>query len=328
MLNQPYMPLDARIYVAGHKGLVGSAVVRELERKGYSHIIGRTHQELDLTDATAVRDFFAAERPTFVFMSAAKVGGISANATFPVQFLRDNLLMQSNVIDSAYQTRVSRLLFFGSSCIYPKFAPQPILESSLLTGELEPTNRPYAIAKIAGVEMCWSFNRQYHTKYLAAMPTNLYGPGDNYDLRNSHVLPALIRKIAEAIRTGASAVDLWGTGTPKRELLYSEDLAEGAVFLMNLDEAAFNPLVDPTLPPLINLGTGEDVTILELAETVAKVLGYHGSFRFDTTQPDGTPRKLLDVSCIHSLGWRHKTSLEEGIRLTWNSVRTIFETEH
>ncbi len=327
MLNQPYMPLNARIYVAGHKGLVGSAIIRELERLGYSHIIGRTHLELDLTDSASVLDFFAGEQPDFVFMSAAKVGGISANATFPVQFIRDNLLMQSNVIDAAHQNAVSRLLFFGSSCIYPKFAPQPILESSLLTGDLEPTNRPYAIAKIAGVELCWSFNRQYQTRYLAVMPTNLYGPGDNYDLRNSHVLPALIRKIAEATRTRVSTVDLWGTGTPRRELLYSEDLAEGAVFLMNLEETAFNSLIDPTQPPLINVGTGSDVTILELAETVARVLGYSGQFRFDTTQPDGTPRKLLDVSRIHNLGWHHKTSLEEGIRLTWNSVRTTLETE-
>ncbi len=321
------MPLAARIFVAGHKGLVGSAVVRELQRQGYSHILRRTRQELDLTDSSAVGKFFDAERPEFVFMAAAKVGGIAANATFPVEFLRDNLLIQNNVIDAAFRSMVSRLLFFGSSCIYPKFAPQPILESSLLTGELEPTNRPYAIAKIAGVELCWSFNRQYDTKYLAVMPTNLYGPGDNYDLHNSHVLPAILRKIAEAKRAGAATVDLWGTGTPKRELLYSEDLAEGAVFLMNLNEASFNSLVAPGEPPLINLGTGEDVTILELAQTVARVLGYTGSFRFDPTKPDGTPRKLLDVSRIHSMGWHHRTSLEEGIRLTWNTVRTVFETE-
>jgi GDP-L-fucose synthase len=327
VVKQPYMPLDAKIYVAGHRGLVGSAIVRELERQGYSHVIGRTHRELDLTDAKAVSEFFKAERPDFVFMSAARVGGISANATYPVQFIRENLLIQNNVIDSAYENKAARLLFFGSSCIYPKFAPQPIPESSLLTGELEPTNRPYALAKIAGVELCWSYNRQYGTKFLSVMPTNLYGPGDNYDLQNSHVLPAMIRKIAEAMRTEAPAVNLWGTGTPRRELMYSEDLADGAVFLMNLDEATFDSMLSNDEAPLINLGTGEDVTILELAQVVAKVLGYEGKFAFDTTKPDGTPRKLLDVSRMHKLGWHHKTSLEEGIRITWENVRTTFDIQ-
>ena len=315
------MKKDSRIYIAGHRGLVGSAIHRELERIGYTGILTRTHAELDLLNTAAVNEFFAKEKPEHVFLAAAKVGGILANNTYPADFIRDNVILQTNVIDAAYKNSVDRLLFLGSSCIYPKLAPQPMPETSLLTGPLEPTNRPYALAKIAGIEMCWSYNRQYGTKYLAAMPTNLYGPGDNYDLANSHVLPALIRKTAEALRSNAHSVTVWGTGTPRRELLYSDDLAQACVFLMNLDEARYATLLTEDDPPLINIGTGEDVTIRELAETVAHVLGYKGSLAFDTTKPDGTPRKLMDVSRLHSLGWHHTTSLEQGISRTWEQVR-------
>ena len=284
-------------------------------------MITRSRGELDLLDADAVQAFFLQERPRFVFLAAAKVGGIFANNAYPADFIRDNLAIQNNVIDASYKADVDRLLFLGSSCIYPKLAPQPMPESSLLTGPLEPTNRPYALAKIAGIEMCWSYNRQYGTKYLAAMPTNLYGPNDNFDLNNSHVLPALIRKTAEAVRSGASEVTVWGTGTPRRELLYSDDLAEACVFLMNLDEARYGTLLLEDAPPLINIGTGEDVTILELAEIVARVLGFRGAFAFDTSKPDGTPRKLMDVTRLHNLGWKHVTSLEQGIARTWDVVR-------
>lgn len=315
------MKKDARIFIAGHRGLVGSAIHRELERLGYTHILTRTRQELDLLDTDAVNEFFAKEKPEYVFLAAAKVGGILANNTYPADFIRDNVILQTNVIDAAYRNRVDRLLFLGSSCIYPKLAPQPMPESSLLTGPLEPTNRPYALAKIAGIEMCWSYNRQYGTRYLAAMPTNLYGPGDNYDLKNSHVLPALIRKTADAIRTGAPSVTVWGTGTPRRELLYSDDLAQACVFLMDLDDASYGSLFTETEPPLINIGTGEDVTIRELAETVARVLGYKGTLAFDATKPDGTPRKLMNVDKLHALGWFHKTSLEDGIALVWEQVK-------
>jgi len=315
------MDLNSRIFIAGHRGLVGSAIHRELQRLGYTHVLTRTRAELDLLDTAAVNEFFTTQKPEYVFLAAAKVGGILANNTYPADFIRDNLVLQNNIIEASRLNDVDRLLFLGSSCIYPKFAPQPMPESSLLTGALEPTNRPYAIAKIAGIEMCWSYNRQHGTKYLAAMPTNLYGPGDNYDLANSHVLPALIRKTAEAVRTGATEVMVWGTGTPRRELLYSEDLAQACVFLMNLDDAGYNSLLKESEPPLINIGTGEDVTIRELAETVAKVLGFNGKLVFDTTKPDGTPRKLMDVSHLHALGWHHTTSLEEGIRRTWNQVR-------
>jgi GDP-L-fucose synthase len=315
------MNKDSRIYIAGHRGLVGSAIHRELQRLGYTNILTRTRDELDLLGTDAVYDFFAKEKPEYVFLAAAKVGGILANNTYPADFIRDNLILQTNIIDAAYKNDVTRLLFLGSSCIYPKLAPQPMPESSLLTGPLEPTNRPYALAKIAGIEMCWSYNRQYGTRYLAAMPTNLYGPGDNYDLANSHVLPALIRKTAEAVRTDALTVTVWGTGTPRRELLYSDDLAQACVFLMNLDEARYSTLFTEDDPPLINIGTGEDVTIRELAETVARVLGYKGDLVFDATKPDGTPRKLMDVSRLHALGWRHTTTLEQGIGRTWELVR-------
>ena len=313
------MSPESRIYVAGHRGLVGSAIERELRRRGYRNIITRIHGDLDLADAPAVEAFFAQERPEFVFLAAAKVGGILANQTYPADFIRDNLQIQSNVIESSRKAGVKRLLFLGSSCIYPKLCPQPIKEEYLLTGPLEPTNRPYALAKIAGIEMCWSYNRQYGTRYLAAMPTNLYGPNDNFDLNSSHVLPALIRKTAEAKASGAREVVVWGTGTPRRELLYSEDLAEACCFLMNLDEDRFGSLLTEDTPPLINIGTGEDVSVRELAETIARVTGFKGSLTFDTTKPDGTPRKLLDVSRLHALGWRHKVALEEGIRRAWDA---------
>jgi len=318
------MKKDSRIYIAGHRGLVGSAIHRTLTGQGYTNLLLRTRAELDLLNTTDVNDFFAKEKPEYVFLAAAKVGGILANDNYPADFIRDNLMIQSNIIEASRINSVERLLFLGSSCIYPKFAPQPMPESCLLTGPLEPTNRPYALAKIAGIEMCWSYNRQYKTKYLAAMPTNLYGPGDNFDLANSHVLPALIRKTAEGIKAGATEITVWGTGTPRRELLYSNDLAEACLFLMNLDEARYNSLLTEDDPPLVNIGTGEDVTIRELAETVAKVLGFSGQLVFDTTKPDGTPRKLMDVNRLHNLGWHHTTNLEQGIRLTWEAVRAQF----
>ena len=317
----PYIKPDSRIYIAGHRGLVGSAIHRALAKQGYTHLLTRTRSELDLLNTNAVNDFFAKEKPEFVFLAAAKVGGILANNTYPADFIRDNLILQTNLIEASRINNIDRLLFLGSSCIYPKLAPQPMPESALLTGPLEPTNRPYAIAKIAGIEMCWSYNRQYKTKYLAAMPTNLYGPNDNFDLNTSHVLPALIRKTAEAIATGASEITVWGTGTPRRELLYVNDLADACIFLMNLDPARYDSLLVEDAPPLINIGTGEDVTIRELAETVARVLGFKGSLSFDPTRPDGTPRKLMEVSRLQHLGWRHTTTLEEGIRLTWQAVR-------
>ena len=316
-----FMHPDSRIYIAGHRGLVGSAIHRELESQGYGHILTRTHQELDLLDETRVDAFFTTEKPDYVFLAAAKVGGILANDTYPADFIRDNLKIQTNVIEASRNAGVKRLLFLGSSCIYPKLCPQPMKEEYLLTGPLEPTNRPYALAKIAGIEMCWSYNRQYGTKYLAAMPTNLYGPGDHFDLANSHVLPALIRKTAEAKAAGRRELVVWGTGTPRRELLYAGDLAQACCFLMNLDDVSFDSLLIDNAPPLINIGTGEDVTIRELAEIVAKVLEFEGTLVFDTTKPDGTPQKLMDVSRLHSLGWRHTTGLEDGIRLTWEIVR-------
>ena len=314
------MDKTARIYVAGHRGLVGSAIVRKLEADGYTHILKPTHAELDLTDAAATEAFFAQEKPEYVFLAAAKVGGIVANNTYPAEFIRDNLAIQTNVIHAAYQAGVTRLLFLGSSCIYPKHAPQPMKEEHLLTGPLEPTNRPYALAKIAGIEMCWSYNRQYGTKYLAAMPTNLYGPGDNYHPENSHVIPALIRKFHEAKQRGDSTVTVWGTGTPKREFLYSDDMADACVFLMNLPDDKYDSLLGSDEsqtgkfePPLINIGVGEDVSIKELAETVGEVVGFEGEIVFDTTKPDGTPRKLMDVGRLHRIGWHAKTDFCAGL---------------
>jgi GDP-L-fucose synthase len=314
---------NSLIYVAGHRGLVGSAIYRSLRKRGFDRLLLRTHAELDLTDAVAVRRFFEQERPAHVFLAAAKVGGILANDLYPADFIRENLIIQTNVIDAAYRTGVDRLLFLGSSCIYPKLSPQPIKEEYLLTGPLEPTNRPYALAKIAGIEMCWSYNRQFHTRYLAAMPANLYGPGDNFDLQNSHVLPALIRKVAEAKALGRKQIEVWGTGTPRRELLFSEDLAEACVFLMNLPENTYSGLLQGI--PLINIGTGSDVTIRELAEQVCAVLDFKGDLVFDPSRPDGTPQKLLDVTRIHQLGWKSKTTLAQGIALAYEAARPQLE---
>jgi GDP-L-fucose synthase len=312
--------LESCIYVAGHRGLVGSAIVRNLEAKGYSHILKRTHAELDLTDAAATDAFFAEHKPEYVFLAAAKVGGIVANNSYPAEFIRDNLVIQANVIHSAWKHGVTRLMFLGSSCIYPKMAPQPMREDCLLTGPLESTNRPYALAKIAGIEMCWSYNRQYGTKYLAVMPTNLYGPGDNYHPENSHVIPALLRKFHEAKQRGDRTVTIWGTGTPRREFLYSDDMADACVFLMNLPDDRYTSLLgsDESVsgrfePPLVNLGVGEDVTIKELAGLVGEVVGFDGELVFDTTKPDGTPRKLMDVSRLNGMGWRAATTLRSGL---------------
>jgi len=311
---------QARIYIAGHRGLVGSALVKNLQQKGYDNLILRSHAELDLTDQQATDNFFAQEKPEYVFLAAAKVGGIHANNEYPAEFIRDNLAIQGNVIHAAYRHGVKRLLFLGSSCIYPKLAPQPMKEEYLLTGPLEPTNRPYALAKIAGIEMCWSYNRQYGTRYLAVMPTNLYGPGDNYHPENSHVIPALIRKFHEAKQAKAPTVTVWGTGTPRREFLYSEDMADACVFLMNLPDEQFAPLLGSDEvntgkfePPLVNIGVGEDVTIRELAETIRQVVGYEGGIVFDPTKPDGTPRKLLSVKRLTDLGWRHRVTLKTGL---------------
>jgi GDP-L-fucose synthase len=319
------MKKDSLIYVAGHRGLAGSALLRSLERHGFGNFLLRTHGELDLTDQAAVGAFFAAEKPEYVFLAAAKVGGIYANNTWPADFIRDNLQIQTNVIDAAWRTGVRRLLFLGSSCIYPRDCPQPIREEYLLTGPLEATNRAYALAKIAGIEMCWSFNRQFGTRFLAAMPTNLYGPGDNYHLQNSHVLPALIRKIYEARRDGLPEVTVWGTGTPLREFLYSDDFADACVHLMTLEESAFATLITEDAPPLINVGYGSDLTIRALAETIGRVLGYEGRFVFDPTKPDGTPRKLMDSSRLRGLGWAPKVGLEEGIRRAFEAARESLE---
>lgn len=313
---------SARIYVAGHRGLVGSSLVRVLEKHGYRNLLLRTHAELDLTVATEVARFFTSEHPEYVFLAAAKVGGILANSTYPADFIRENLAIQGNIIQSSYNANVKRLLFLGSSCIYPRLAPQPLKEGYLLSGPLEPTNRPYAVAKIAGIEMCWSYNRQYGTRYLAAMPTNLYGPGDNYDLNNSHVIPALIRKIAEAHEYDASSVTLWGTGTPRREFLYSEDMADACLFLLNLPDEQFATIAgNRHEPPLINVGWGEDVTIRELAAMIADIVGFKGTIAFDASKPDGTPRKLLDVSQLRGLGWTPSVCLRHGLELAYAAFR-------
>jgi GDP-L-fucose synthase len=315
------MDPHARIFVAGHRGLVGSAIVRRLQAAGHTNLLLRTHAELDLTDERATQAFFSAERPEFVFLAAAKVGGIVANNTYPAEFIRDNLAIQTNVIHAAYRAGVQRLLFLGSSCIYPRLAPQPMPESCLLTGPLEPTNRPYALAKIAGIEMCWSYNRQYGTRYLAAMPTNLYGPGDNYHPTHSHVIPALLRKFHEAKAAAASEVTVWGTGTPRREFLYSDDMADACVFLMNLPDERYTPLLgsDESVsgrfePPLVNIGVGEDIAIAELAALVQRVVGFEGRIVFDTSKPDGTPRKLMDVARLRGAGWQARTTLQDGLR--------------
>jgi len=311
----------SRIYVAGHQGLVGSALVRQLRTLGYPNLVLRTHQELDLTNQSAVQRFFSTERPEYIFLAAAKVGGILANATHPAEFVQQNLLIQTNVIHEAYCTGVKRLLFLGSSCIYPKHAPQPIKEEYLLTGALEVTNRPYAVAKISGVEMCWSYNRQYGTHFLAAMPTNLFGPGDRYDLQNSHVIPALLRKMHEAKVKAALEVVIWGTGMPRREFLYSDDAADACIFLMNLPEEELNEIIrDDELRPVVNIGCGYDITVREVADLVAEVVGFRGRLVFDPTKPDGTPRKLLDIGRLARLGWRPRTSLRDGLKNTYENL--------
>ena len=297
------MTPDSKIFIAGHRGMVGSAIVRSLQAQGFTQLLVRTRQELDLLDRSAVREFFKTERPEFVIDAAARVGGIVANSEKPVEFLLENLTLQNNLIEAAADFGCAKLLFLGSSCIYPKLAPQPIREDALLTGPLEPTNDAYAIAKIAGIKLCQAYAREYGKNFLSAMPTNLYGPHDNFDLHTSHVLPALIRKIHEAKKSGAPEVLVWGTGTPRREFLHADDLADACVFLLkNYDS-----------PELINIGSGTDVTIRELAETVCEVLGYDGTLAFDPTKPDGTPRKLMDSSRLFSLGWKPKISLREGI---------------
>lgn len=321
------MERDARIYLAGHTGLAGSAILRALERAGHSNLLLRRHAELELTDPRAVRDFFEREKPEYVFIAAAKVGGILANRDHPAEFIHQNLAIALNLVHEAWRTKARRLLYLGSSCIYPRDCPQPMKEEHLLGGPLEPTNRAYAVAKIAGVESCWSYNRQYGTRFLAAMPTNLYGPGDHYDLETSHVLPALIRKIHEAKQRGERQVTLWGSGRPRREFLCSDDLGDACVFLMGLPEAEFDRLTAPATAPLINVGAGTDQTIAELAAQVAEVVGYDGRFVYDASKPDGTPRKLLDVSRVAALGWKPAVELRDGIARSYADFRRRFESK-
>lgn len=298
------MKHSSKIYVAGHRGMVGSGIVRSLQMQGYTNIVTQTSSELDLRNQAAVNDFFATVKPEYVFLAAAKVGGIVANNTYRADFLYDNLAIEANVIHASYVHKVQKLVFLGSSCIYPKLAPQPLKEEYLLTGLLEPTNEPYAIAKIAGIKMCEAYRDQYGCNFISAMPTNMYGQGDNYHLQNSHVIPALLRKFHEAKVSGSTFTEIWGTGTPLREFMYVDDLADACVYLMNhYNEKEF-----------INVGTGEEVTIKELAQTVQQVVGFDGEIKFDTTKPDGTPRKLMDSSKLHGLGWRHKTSLQQGLK--------------
>jgi GDP-L-fucose synthase len=308
------MEKQAKIYVAGHRGMVGSAILRGLRQRGYDNIIFRKSADLDLRDQTAVADFFRKERPDYVFLAAAKVGGILANNTYRADFLYENLMIQNNVIHSAYKNGVKKLMFLGSSCIYPKLAPQPLVEDALLTGLLEETNEPYAIAKIAGIKMCDAYRAQYGCNFISVMPTNLYGPNDNYDLQNSHVLPALIRKFLTAKKNGDPSVILWGTGSPLREFLHADDLADACLFLMDkFDEAGF-----------VNIGTGVDLPIRELAEIVKETVGFKGEIVLDATKPDGTPRKLMDVSKLHNLGWQHKIDLKDGIKMVVDEVRDQF----
>lgn len=312
------MDKQAKIYIAGHTGLVGGAITRGLKNAGYTNVIGRTLDELDLINQAQTQAFFEQERPDYVFQAAAKVGGILANNTYPAQFYYENMMIQCNIIHAAYLTGVKRLLFLGSSCIYPKMCPQPMKEEHLLCDYLEPTNRAYALAKIGGIEQCWGYNRQYGTRFIAAMPTNLYGPGDTYHLENSHVLPAMIRKMHEAKQAGHADVTLWGTGSAFREFLYNEDLAEAVIYLMNLDEEAYSQIVDlENQPPLINIGSGRELTIRQLAETVARVLDFQGKLVWDTSKPDGMPKKLLDASKLFDMGWKPKVTLEQGIKLAY-----------
>ena len=301
------MQSEGSIFIAGHSGLAGSAILRALQSRGYSRLIVRKHQELELTDARAVKDFFQQERPESVFLAAAKVGGIQANNTLPAEFLRENLLIQTHVLHEAWQAGVKKLLFLGSSCIYPKLAPQPIPESALLTGELEPTNDAYALAKIAGIQLCKAYRKQYGANFIAVMPTNLYGPHDNFHPEHSHVLPALLRRFHEAQRDGLQEVTVWGSGTPRREFLHSDDLASACLFLMEHYDS----------PEIINIGWGQDCTIRELAEMIAKTVGYTGKLKWDDSRPDGTPRKVLDNRKLSALGWEPKISLQEGLRLTY-----------
>ena len=317
-----------KVYVAGHNGLVGSAICRRLESLGYSRIVKKRSSELDLRDRKSTELFFENEKPDHVFLAAAKVGGILANRNQPVDFLKENLAIQNNVIDSCFKTKVKRLLFLGSSCIYPKMAPQPLKENSLLSGPLESTNRPYALAKIAGIEMCWSYNRQHNTKFLAAMPTNLYGPGDNYDPKHSHVIPGMIGRFHQAKSENKNEVVVWGTGKPKREFMYSEDMARACVFLMESETKVFDSLLGSTKiqeeefnPPLINIGTGVDLSIAELSRLVKSIVGFEGKISFDHSKPDGTPRKLMDVSRLQSLGFKSETSLEEGLSKAYEDFK-------
>ena len=319
------MPIDLnqKIYVAGHRGMVGSSIVRNLQAKGFNNIVTRTHAEMDLTDQQAVKTFFEQERPDQVYLAAAKVGGIHANNTFPAEFIYDNLMVQNNVIHQAFVSGVKKLLFLGSSCIYPKLAPQPMSEDALLTGKLEPTNEPYAVAKIAGIKMCESYNRQYGQShgvdYRSVMPTNLYGPGDNYHPENSHVIPALIRRFHEAKVSNASEVAIWGTGTPRREFLYVDDMATASVFVMQLDKATYDSQTQP-MQSHINVGYGNDVTISELAQAVAKATGYQGGISFDSSKPDGAPRKWMDSSRLNQLGWTAKVDLSLGLRQAYQEM--------
>ena len=313
--------LNQKIYVAGHRGMVGSAIVRNLQAQGFNNMVTRAHGELDLTNQAAVKTFFEQEKPDQVYLAAAKVGGIHANNTYPAEFIYENLMMQNNVIHQAFASGVKRLLFLGSSCIYPKMATQPMSEDALLTGKLEPTNEPYAIAKIAGIKMCESYNRQYGKShgvdYRSVMPTNLYGPGDNYHLENSHVIPALIRRFHEAKVANAPQVMIWGTGTPKREFLYVDDMASASVFVMQLDKATYDQQTEP-MQSHINVGFGNDVTIAELATAIGAAVGYEGEIRFDPTKPDGTPRKWMDSSRLNQLGWHSQVELEGGLKLTYH----------
>ena len=302
------MNVESKIFVAGHRGMVGSAIVRKLQAEGFNNLVLRSSGELDLRDQGFVKEFFKKEKPEYVFLAAAHAGGIVANNTFRAQFIYDNLMIQSNVIHQSYENKVKKLLFLGSSCIYPKMAPQPLKEDALLTGLLEQTNEPYAIAKIAGIKMCDAYRSQYGCNFISTMPTNLYGPNDNYDLTTSHVIPALLRKFHEAVTKGEKSVVVWGTGRPMREFMHVDDLAEGCLFLMEkFDEPGF-----------LNIGTGKDLTVAELAGLIANVVGFSGKIEFDTTKPDGTPRKVMDVSKIHSLGWRHRIELEEGLRKVYS----------
>ena len=307
------MDLSSKIYVAGHRGLVGSAIVRALEKQGYDNLILRTHSELDLLDQKSTADFFKKEKPEYVFLAAAKVGGIMANKTYPADFIYQNLQIQNNIIHHSYLNGVKKLLFLGSSCIYPKLCSQPIKEEYLLTGELEPTNEPYAIAKIAGIKMCPAYNKQYETDFISVMPTNLYGPNDNFDLENSHVLPALIRKFHEAKINNQNEIVVWGTGAPKREFLHVDDLADACIFLMNNYDNS----------EIINIGTDEDISIKELAEMIKEITGFTGEINWDASKPDGTPRKLLDVSKLHNLGWKHQINLPDGILSVYEWYQSV-----